>query len=235
MKVPHWLVLASIVLALAACQTPSKDPVERGRIYFEGLGCAKCHAIGEHGGNWGPNLTFVGVRKSPQWLDLWLKDPHAWRKQTIMPSFHLRDDVRSDLVAFLSAQKGQAWDKGGVRPWNTPQAKAEGGIKRGEILFNKAGCVACHSQGGRGGYPNNNVAGGQIPALIKVAEGYSKPELMAKIRDGAIPIPADPSKPAPMIVMPKWGQVLDNDEIGAVADYLLSLDTAAASADQSGW
>jgi|SRR5579883_1959809 len=223
------LTLLAGVVALAACQSTSTDPVARGQADFNALGCVKCHAMGNEGGNWGPNLTFIGFRKSPQWLDQWLKNPHAWRQQTVMPNFHLDDGVRADLVAYLSAQKGQAWDQSG-RPWNAPGLT---GVARGQELFNKAGCVACHSRNGEGGYPNNNVVGGHIPTLTKVAEGYSRPELIAKITNGVPqPASADPSQPAPMVYMPSWGKVLKQDEIEAVADYLISLDKGAPKSDK---
>lgn len=230
MKAQYWVVLLTI-LGLAACQKASSDPVARGEAYFNGMGCVKCHSIGDHGGTWGPNLTFIGFRKTPQWLDMWLRNPHSWRKETVMPNFNLTDSERSDIVAYLSAQKGQAWVDKTNRPWNRPDAVAMDSIHRGQVLFNKAGCVACHAQNGRGGYPNNNVVGGQIPSLTKVAEGYSRDELITKIRGGVIPAPADPSQPAPMVYMPKWGDQLSDDEIGYVADFLISLDKNAKKAD----
>ena len=151
-----------------------------------------------------------------------------------MPSFNLTDAARTDIVAFLSEQRGQAWQAAG-RPWNHPEVK-DAGLKRGELLFSKAGCVACHAQEGRGGYPNNNVVGGQIPSLAKVFEGYTKDELKAKIRGGVTPDAADPSQPAPMINMPKWGEVLSDDEIDSVAEYLISLGKKAASSGKgSDW
>jgi hypothetical protein len=58
-------------LLLAACGKP-KDPVARGKAYFVGLGCITCHRVGDRGGGQaGPDLTFVGYRKSPEWMDLW--------------------------------------------------------------------------------------------------------------------------------------------------------------------
>ncbi len=223
-------VLIGAGFLLSACQQQvSTDPVARGDADFHALGCVKCHSIGSEGGTWGPNLTFIGFRKSPQWLDTWLKDPHGWRPQTVMPNFHLPDNVRADLVAYLASQKGQAWSYD-QRPWNQPGLS---GVARGKVLFNEAGCVACHSKDGQGGYPNNNVMGGHIPALTKVAEGYSKDELETKIREGVPqPASADPSQPAPMVFMPTWGKVLKPDEIDAVADYLISLDPSAGQ--QSG-
>lgn len=215
-------ILLAAALASAACsqQANLSDPVARGEVYFNGLGCVKCHQIGDVGNEWGPNLTLVGFRKSPEWLDVWLRNPHAWNIKTVMPSFHLKDDARADLVAFLSSQKGQAWS---TYPWRTDEARALPPVERGKLIFNKAGCVACHAQNGFGGYPNNNVAGGLIPSLTLVSDGYNKAELHAKIQNGSTPLPDDPSKPRALIQMPKWGQQLKPDEIDALVEYLFSL------------
>jgi mono/diheme cytochrome c family protein len=211
-----------ILASLSACssQPESSDPVVRGSRDFVGLGCSKCHMIGDVGNEWGPNLTLIGFRKSPEWLDLWLKNPHAWNMKTVMPNFNLTDGARADIVAYLTAQKGQAWS---VYPWRTETAQALPAIERGKLIFNKAGCVACHGQFGGGGYPNNNVAGGLIPALTKVSEGYNKAELHNKIKLGVFSLPNDPSAPKPKVYMPKWGDQLKPDEIDALVEYLFSL------------
>jgi len=216
----RWIPL--VLLSLAACsrQETLTDPVARGARDFSGLGCVKCHKIGDNGHEWGPNLTLIGFRKSPQWLDAWLKSPHAWNSKTVMPNFNLPDETRADLVAYLSSQKGQAWSE---YPWRTMGARALPAAERGRLIFNQAGCVACHGQFGGGGYPNNNVAGGLIPALTNVSEGYSKSELHVKIQNGAVPIPNDPSAPKPLIQMPRWGEKLRSDEIDALVAYLFSL------------
>lgn len=225
----RWLSLSLILAAaLSACgrQPVSSDPVVRGERDFRGLGCAKCHMIGDVGNEWGPNLTLVGFRKTPEWIDTWLKNPHAWNQRTVMPNFNLKDGTRADLVAFLSQQKGQAWT---VYPWRTPAALAMTPEKRGEFIFNKAGCVACHGQFGGGGYPNNNVVGGLIPTLTRVSEGYSKAELHAKIQFGQISMPKDAAAAKPMIYMPKWGDQLKPDEIDALVAYLFSLEPHAVA------
>jgi len=219
---------ALLTLALSACsrQEPLTDPVARGERDFRGLGCAKCHMIGDVGNEWGPNLTLVGFRKSSEWLDLWLRNPHEWNAKTVMPNFNLSDATRADLVAYLSAQKGQAWKE---LPWRTAEAKALPAVARGEFIFNQAGCVACHGQFGRGGYPNNNVAGGLIPTLTLVSDGYSKKELHSKIHDGSVPLPNDPRAPKAKIQMPKWGEKLADDEIDALVEYLFSLKPKPAA------
>ncbi len=222
----RWL-LPALLLALAACSSQPEltDPIARGERDFNGLGCVKCHMIGEKGNDWGPNLTLLGFRKSSTWIDTWLKDPHSWNPKTVMPNFNLKDSTRADLVAYLSAQKGQAWK---VKPWATPEAEALPPAERGKIIFNNAGCVSCHAKDGYGGYPNNNVAGGLVNSLSKVTEGYSKAELHQKIKGGAIPIPVDSSKPLPMLQMPKWGDQLNEKEIDAVVEYLFALGSKGA-------
>ena len=227
----RW-ILPALLLAVTACspQPEAADPVVRGHRDFNGLGCVKCHQIGDGGHAWGPDLTMLGFRKSADWIDAWLKDPHAWNPKTVMPNFNLKDSTRADLVAYLSAQKGQAWT---VKPWATEEAKALPAAARGKIIFNSVGCVSCHAKDGYGGYPNNNVAGDLINSLTKVTEGYSKAELHEKIRGGAVPIPADSSKPKPMLEMPKWGQQLDAKEIDAVVAYLFTLNPKKAGAKPS--
>ncbi len=225
-----WIPVAAAG-ALAACQHPA-DPAVRGAGYFVKFGCIRCHAIGEAGGRYGPDLSYVGFRKSPEWLALWLTNPHAWKRNTVMPNLHLPDHVREALVAYLSQQKGQAFDKAG-KPWEAPELQKDL-VKKGETVFLRVGCTGCHGVRGVGGNPNNNVVGGVIPALTGVMERYSKEELMDKIRTGSTPGAADAKQPAPMIQMPKWGQVLKADELQALAEFLSTLKAGKAKGGKGG-
>ncbi len=222
-----WFLLPAVLL-FTACQKP-QDPVARGRAHFVGLGCNTCHTIaGRGGGQAGPDLTYVGFRKSPEWLDLWLKDPAAWKPGTAMPNFKLQDNVRADIVAYMSTLKGDAYRQD--PPWDAPKFAGDP-VKRGEALFQYAGCVGCHGVKGAGGYVNNNVVGGKIPALTFTADGYSKEELKDLLAKGRVSTPEDPSKPAPLIAMPAWGQVLKEDEIEALVEYVYSLRPAKQAGD----
>ena len=213
------LVILSITAALCACSMQPPSGPAAGKAYFAQVGCASCHRVGGEGSALGPDLTLVGFRHSPQWLDVWLKDPQAWKPGTLMPDKRLSPAARGAIVSYLAELKGQDWPKGG-RPWDGESDA----VARGKLIFLRAGCVACHGQGGVGGYPNNNVAGAKIPALANVSETFSKAELIAKIKRGVAPtVKADASGPAPLVWMPSWGQVLDDAEIDAVASYLLTL------------
>lgn len=203
--------------------------MERGRAYFEGLGCITCHRVGNKGGGQtGPDLTTVGLRKTPEWLDLWLKDPAAWKPGTAMPSYKLKDHVRADLVAYLASLKGELYRQS--PPWDRAERMADP-VKRGEMLFNRLGCVGCHGDSGQGGYTNNNVVGGKIPALTYTADGYSKEELKTLLRHGRVSIPADPAQPAPMLRMPAWGDYLKDDELDALVEYVFSLRPQSTGQD----
>jgi mono/diheme cytochrome c family protein len=211
-------LLTLVVLILAACgKSEPPSATSAGKAYFNQAGCVSCHKIGDEGSSVGNDLTLVGFRHDAAWLDLFIKDPQAWKKDTLMPNKLLSPEARAAIVAYLAEQKGQAWT--GAKPWTAVSDPAA----KGRVIYARAGCVGCHGVGGTGGYPNNNVAGGLIPKLDGVSETYTKPELIAKIRKGVKPIKTDPKGPEPLIAMPAWGEKLDDSELDAVAAYLMTL------------
>jgi len=215
------LALAAVLLSACSLKPPT-GPVA-GKAYFAQVGCLTCHRVGGEGGATGPDLTLVGFRHSDAWLDLFVKDPQAWKPGTAMPNKQLSPAARAAIVSYLAALKGQDWPKG-ARPWDGLT-----GAERGRAIFLRAGCVACHGAGGVGGYPNNNVAGNKIPALSNVAQTYTKAELISKIARGVpSPAKADPKGPEPLVWMPRWDDVLEPADVEAVADYLLALKPAEA-------
>lgn len=193
--------MAALLLCTYARSAPD------GRARFEAHGCAACHKIGSRGGTSGPDLTLVGFRRSKEWLDLWLKSPRAWKPDTRMPEFRLRDSERQAIVDYLSSLTEADHSR----------------LTDGRAVFAKAGCVACHGAGGRGGHPNNNVPGDAIPALSKVAGTYTREEMIKKISRGSNPTKARSDGPDPMARMPKWSEKLSDKEIADVADYVLTL------------
>jgi len=219
------LLMAAVMTA--ACNQPIPTGPAAGKAYFTQAGCASCHKVGEMGSAVGPDLTMVGFRHNAVWLDLFIKAPQEWKKDTLMPDKKLSPEARAAIVSYLAMLKGQDWGKG-ERPWDAPSLIRDP-LARGRVIYNRAGCVGCHGPDGVGGYPNNNVKGGLIPALNKVKEGFSKAELITKIRKGvAQSQKADEKGETPHIRMPAWSETLDDGEIEAVAAYLLSVSPAGA-------
>lgn len=69
------------------------DPARGARIYANKGGCVQCHAIHGEGGGFGPDLSDVGRRRSPEFLRRALVDPNAdvpesytaWKAEVDMP------------------------------------------------------------------------------------------------------------------------------------------------------
>lgn len=222
------LLLAALALAWMAGPAAAQD--SPGRALFNASDCRACHRVGSKGGTSGPDLTYAGFRHSREWLEVWLKDPRAWKKDTLMPNSRLSPKARAAIVDYLSSLKGQDYAQSGA-PWNN-QELASDPVKMGRMIYDKAGCVACHGPKGMGGRPNNNVPGGLIPGLNNVSETYTLKELKLKIRRGVKPQKADPKGPEPLVFMPPWGEVLKDREIDAVAAYLLSLGSGKSKASE---
>jgi len=231
------LRLAALLIfagTLSACQLGHDSPVERGRASFQAYKCTKCHTVNGEGGVLGPDLTFVGFRKSSDFLERWLINPQAWKPHVSMPNFYLREAVRKDIVAYLATLQGDFYIREG-RPWDAPQFAGDS-VKRGGEIYSRVGCITCHGKGGVGGYPNNNVVGGEIPKISTVKDTYSRDELIARIAKGVRhSVKADPAGPDPLLYMPRWEAKLKQEEIEAVAAYLLSLDDHGVEEKAEEW
>lgn len=98
-------------------------------------------------------------------------------------------------------------------------------IARGRTVYAQYGCAACHGADGKGGFSNPNAeTEGKVPAVIYVAEGYTRGELRRKILDGLATIgKADPKGPRPPYRMPGWVGQMTDAETAALVEFLFSL------------
>lgn len=125
---------------------------EHGRLLFEELACAKCHAAGKDdkvakglADRTGPNLTKLAERAYPGWVDAWLADPRKLRPHTAMPAMFADDATgkaeRYAVLAYLYSL-GKP-----VEPYKPPvvvPGDVRQSISRGSKLYLTAGCAACH-------------------------------------------------------------------------------------------
>src|SRR5207245_9259579 len=96
-------------------------------------------------------------------------------------------------------------------------------IDAGKQNFSLFGCVGCHGLQVQGGLPNPNSQCGEVPSLLHVADDYTKPEVAAIIRNGKMPPLENAKKPAPPLYMPAWRQMLTDEEVSRIVEYLWSL------------
>ena len=83
------------------CETHS-----RGKQIYQREKCVDCHTIKGKGGAVGPNLTYVGNKRSREYIIQQIKDPKSHNVNTQMPSFKdLPDQDLKDLVDYISSLK----------------------------------------------------------------------------------------------------------------------------------
>jgi len=188
-----------------------------GRRLFQQKGCIGCHSVGGQGGKIGPALDDVGLRRSPEWMVQHFRDPQTVSPGTVMPRFGFTEAEARALTEFLLHLRDQKM------ALTLPSLMSP--VERGREVFRTYGCVGCHGPEGKGGVPNPNAkTAEQVPALIYVADGYTRGELKKLVVNGQREItPLDPKRPPPPLYMPAWGATIKEAEIDDLVEYLFSL------------
>jgi mono/diheme cytochrome c family protein len=189
----------------------------QGLRLFTQKGCIGCHSVAGQGGNVGPALDDVGLRRSPEWMIRHFREPQAVSPGTVMPRFGFTEPEARALTEFLlhlRDQKVALMLPSLISP-----------VERGREIYRKYGCAGCHGAAGKGGVANPNAkTAEQVPGLLYVAEGYTKDELKDRILKGQREIPAlDSKRPPPPLYMPPWAGIIKDAEIGDLVAYLNSL------------
>lgn len=197
--------------------------VEKGELLFEDYDCVACHRNGSEGRFVGPDLTWVGLRKTEDWEQIWLADPPAFKPDTFMPNFHIPKKGIEALAAFLHTQQGQKNSDSQEWEFRANFFLGNNARERGELVFKRFACWACHGENGRGGIRNPNMAPDEImPTLKKTAVKYTEAELLERLKQKTVPEALDPTKPAPPFFCPDYGNYMDASEFSDLYAYLKS-------------
>jgi cytochrome c1 len=126
---------------------PSSDPAAGTSLYGESF-CASCHAVQNAagnivGGDVGPELTKIGSKVKPGWLQGWLKNPRVYDAETAMPHYRFNDQQVATLADFLEAKSDSDLLANVHLEPATPEQ-----IKRGKRLVSDYGCASCHEIAG---------------------------------------------------------------------------------------
>ena len=125
----------------------SADPAAGTTLYGESF-CASCHAVQSAagnvvGGDVGPELTRVGSKVKPEWLQAWLHNPRAYDAETAMPHYRFNDAQVATLSRFLMDKI----DSDLLANVHLETASAEQ-IAHGKRLVSDYGCASCHEISG---------------------------------------------------------------------------------------
>lgn len=123
--------------------TASADPSAGASLYGESF-CASCHAVQNAagnvvGGDVGPELTRIGNKAKPEWLQAWLENPRSYDPATLMPHYRFTPQQIVILAGFLK-NKSDADYGAGVHLAPATQQQ----IAHGKKLTAELGCAACH-------------------------------------------------------------------------------------------
>lgn len=126
---------------------PSSDPAAGASLYGESF-CASCHAVQNAagnmvGGNVGPELTRVGNKVKPEWLQAWLRNPRVYDPGTAMPHYRFSDGQVATLSGFLLAKTDSDLLSNVHLDAATPEQ-----ITHGKRLVSDYGCASCHEIAG---------------------------------------------------------------------------------------
>ncbi len=104
----------------------------------------------------GPNLKDARLKLNKNWIPVWLKKPSDFRATTKMPNFRLNDEQIQAISAYI-------WQS--ALTDSLPKHKP-GNAAHGKELFERRGCLACHSIG-----EGDQLQGGTFAAnLTRVGE-----------------------------------------------------------------
>jgi nitric oxide reductase subunit C len=163
--------------------------ISRGRALFEARSCSRCHQFAGRGGTVGPRLDDLKEYMTSFFMAraLWNHGPKMAEKLEELklerPQFEPRDVT--DIVAFI---------RGESRPPDALDlAYSQAGSPRaGAVLFEKKGCIQCHSVAGKGGGmgPDLDEQGPGLD-ISEIAGTFWNhgPVMWEKMREVGVPFP----------------------------------------------
>jgi mono/diheme cytochrome c family protein len=105
-EIVDYIETVFIADSLAHNVDMNPENVSEGKVLYYGkFGCQSCHQINLKGGYVGPPLDHVGSRLQPGWVFHWLKNPQAFKPETIEPNNLLTDKEAEELTAYLMTLK----------------------------------------------------------------------------------------------------------------------------------
>ena len=198
-------ILFALVSVFAVCSLKTNGA--EGHALLGELNCTACHAASEKQAAWltpkiAPRLADVGSRASAEWLKRFLTAPHEKMPGTTMPEV-LRGLSENDRAPAAEALTHYliSLEPSKFRPVLPDRAA----VARGESLYHRIGCVACHAPQNS---PTNVMSSAPLP---RMEEKWSFDGLRRVLRD---PLASRPSGRMP-------GMNLTEAEAADIAHYLL--------------
>ncbi len=166
------------------------DALAQGPSLYGQSFCASCHAVQNAsgtlvGGNVGPELTKIGSKVKPEWLEAWLRNPDIYDRDTAMPHYRFNEKEVGVLAGFLEAKTDSDLLANVHLSDATPDQ-----IAHGKRLVTELGCASCHEINGLkrpdNFAPDLTKVGSRSMAQLVFADGvpHTLPDyIAAKVRN----------------------------------------------------
>ena len=123
------------------------DPAAGTTLYGQSF-CASCHAVQNAagllvGGTVGPELTGIGSKAKPEWLQDWVQNPNHYDPISMMPHYRFDAEQVATLVGFLESKTEPDFLANVYLDAATPEQ-----IEHGKRLVVENGCASCHEING---------------------------------------------------------------------------------------
>jgi mono/diheme cytochrome c family protein len=133
--------------AAGAKPATQTDPAAGPSLYGESF-CSSCHAVQNAAGNLvggdvGPELTRIGNKVKPEWLQAWLQNPRIYDATTPMPHYRFTSQQITILAGYLQGKLDS--DYGANVHLDAANANQ---IAHGRKRIVELGCAACHEING---------------------------------------------------------------------------------------
>ena len=173
---------------------------DAGRVLVGELGCTACHAseLPTLAAKGGPALAGIGTRVDRAWLRRFLAEPAAAAPGTTMPHAlaAIPETDRTEVAAALAAYLATRLEPTPLpRPTGTNPMPHEfwnlGIADRGDALYHRVGCVACHAP-----------IGGEPTAAAHTAAGANPLLDEEDLLEAGLPLPERPFASVPLEHVP---------------------------------
>jgi mono/diheme cytochrome c family protein len=205
-----------------AIRTASEEPpgnAASGKKIFSESRCISCHTVEGKGNGSAPELSKIASTATRGWLLAYLRAPHAFNPRTRMPQYGFSEAESRDVVAYLEEEfRDFEAPKEILDPLRPNQTVAE----RGEKLFRRFGCFACHgplpgSESERFG-PTLDGIGDKKPASLDFGKRGDLPHTLPAWLAAKLEVPRSFAQG---LRMPSFG--FSPEETRAIATALLAL------------
>jgi len=157
----HAILRLGIAALLLVSSWLHADDCLSGIVEIGNLNCTACHTSSEQQKEWiqtklAPSLNDIGNRVSAEWLQRYLVSPQNEHPGTTMPDLLHGDTSKAEALTQFLISKGECNFRRVV-----PDRAA---VARGESIYHRVGCVACHAPQNGSAVPIDSVP---LPKLDK--------------------------------------------------------------------